>query len=274
MNRPAPASEMSVLPRAVGHVRLRSKQTPRGAALDRLYQKGALKAVFPRGDGLTGVMVNTAGGVTGGDRFRLEACAGTGSALTLTTQAAERAYRALPGEIGRVRTSLSGEAGAHISWLPQETILFDGASFERRLRCDLAGDATLVLVEPLILGRAAMGERCVRGRMAERIEVFRDGVLIFRDSWALEGDLSDAFARPGIGAAATAMASLLCIGPKVAAWLEPLRAHFGTEGGASLRAADMLVGRLLAKDGYHLRKRLVPALMELTGNQLPTCWRL
>lgn len=257
---------------------MRSKASPRGPVLDKLYQKGAYKAVFPRSETLTAVLVNTAGGVTGGDRFQLEAGAGPDSALTLTTQAAERAYKALPGAAGRIRTHLTADMGARLWWLPQETIVFDGAHVERHLRCDLAEGAEFLLVEPLIIGRTAMGETAVRGRMSERIEVFRAGQLTYLDSWTLAGDLTDAFAGPGVGGGAAAMASLIYAGPRAEALLDPVREYLGPAGGASViepgQDTGLLVARMLAKDGYQLRKRLVPLLDFLTEEHLPTCWRL
>lgn len=262
------------LPRAQGDLRLSTKATPPGSAIDTLYQKGAYKAVFPRADVFTGVIVNTAGGVTGGDRFDLNAVAGAKSHLSLTTQAAERAYRALPGETGHVQTHLLVEAGATLRWLPQETIVFDGADFARRLRCDVASGATALLVEPVIFGRAAMGERDIRGRMSERIEIWQEGLLTYLDAWSLEGALMDTLSRPATGAGAGAMASLVLAGPSAEASLDPLRAHLPEEGGASLKAPDLLVARVMAKDGYHLRQTLLPMLDYLTQNTLPTCWRL
>jgi len=264
----------TALPRAEGALEVSSKQTPRGSAIDRLYQKGALKAVFPRSETFTSVLVNTSGGVTGGDRFRLSASAGPGSHLTLTTQAAERAYRALPGAPGRIRNTLSAAPGARLWWLPQETIFFDGAHLERRLRCDLAPDAEFLLIEPLILGRAAMGERHVTGQISDRIEIHRSGKIAYLDAWSFAGDITAHFNRRAIGSGATAMASLVYVGPRAESLLTPVRGHLGTGGGASLRDPNVLVARILAEDGYHLRQRIVPLLDFLTEARLPTCWRL
>ena len=260
----------TALPRAIGTLRVSAKPT----GLDHLYQKGALKAVFPRGDRLTAILVNTAGGVTGGDRFEVEASAAPHSRIALSTQAAERAYRALPGEVGRISTRLSIAEAASLYWLPQETIVFDGANLQRRLAIDLAEGAEALVVEPLIFGRAAMGERDIVGRMSDRIALSRAGRLDYLDAWSLDGPISDILKRPAIGNGATAMASLLFAGPRAQAMLDPVRARLPETGGASLKAPDLLVVRLLAKDGYGLRKSLLPILDLLTLNALPTCWRL
>lgn len=264
------------LQRAQGEARVSSKPGPRGAVIDTLFQKGAMKLVFPRGKGreLAAVLVNTAGGVTGGDHFRTTASAGPESRLTLTTQAAERAYKALPGQTGRIRTQLRCSADARLDWLPQETILFDGADIDRRLRCDIAKGGETLIVEPLIFGRAAMGERRISGHMTDRIEIFRDGQLAYLDAWTLAGDLSGKLDRPGIAQGHTAMASLIYAGPRAEAILDPLRAQLGANGGASLVAPDLLVARVLAADGYALRRVLIPTLDDVSEGHLPTCWRL
>ncbi|WP_299655307.1 urease accessory protein UreD [uncultured Tateyamaria sp.] len=262
-------------PRAVGSVRLSTKDVSGRTAIDGLYQQGAAKAVFPRAArGMTAVLLNTSGGVTGGDRFDYAATAGTGTHLTLTTQACERAYRAQPGEVGRVETRLCVEDNATLWWLPQETLIFDGCAMTRRLSCDLAPSARALIVEPMCLGRIAMGEDTVHGQFSDRISITRGGVPLVLDAWTLSGDMTGQMARPAIGATATAMVSLTYIAPDAEAQLDTIRALLPATGGASLLTQDTLVLRALAPSGYHLRKTLLPILDHLTGGHLPICWRL
>lgn len=269
-----PPPRSAKIPRAEGTLRLSSKSSPRGPTLDDLYQKGALKAVFPRSDHLTGVIVNTSGGVTGGDNFDVSATAGPGSHLTLTTQAAERAYRALPGSVGRIRTRLAVETGATLFWLPQETIVFDHANISRHLRCDMSQNSEVLLVEPMIFGRAAMGEHDITARIRDRIELWQDGQPRHIDAWTLDGDLSQSLARPAVADGATAMSSLIYAGPRAEAHLNRIRPLLPDTAGASLKAPDLLILRLLAKNGYELRKSILPILDNLTDHSLPICWRL
>ncbi len=86
-------------PRALGDLSVTSKTYGDASVLGDLYQSGCLKALFPRANasGLTGVFLNTSGGMTGGDRLTIRADAGPNSRLTLTSQAAERVYLAQPG---------------------------------------------------------------------------------------------------------------------------------------------------------------------------------
>jgi len=130
----APLRLSQTQPRAQGGLRLSVKERDRGTAIDRLYQSGSLKAVFPRTDdpGISAVLLNTSGGITGDDRFDTRLTLRPNTRLTVTTQAAERVYRSQAG-VGRVGTGIQVENKAHISWLPQETILFDRSALKRRL---------------------------------------------------------------------------------------------------------------------------------------------
>jgi len=263
------------LPRARGEVALIAKRRGAASVLGHLRQAGSLKALFPRGgDTLDAVVLNTAGGLTGGDRMRIMAEAGPGAALILSTQASERVYRALPGSRAVATVSLTVQEGARIDWLPQETILYDGAALDRRLRLTLAADAGALLVEPLILGRAAMGEVVRSAHLTDHWRVWRDGALVFADGLRLAGDIAALMDRAAIGGGARALASLLYVAPDAAARRDALRAALGDAGGASLVRDGVLFARLLAADGFTLRARLIPAIATLAQGPLPKVWRL
>ena len=134
-----------------------------------LHESGSLRVRFPspEAEGLSAVFVNTAGGVAGGDRFDIEIAAGEASRLAVTTAAAEKIYRA-EGPPAQLNIALKAAAGAHLAWLPQETILFDRARVLRRIDIDLAESASLLLCEIVVFGRAAMGERMQRGEFVDR----------------------------------------------------------------------------------------------------------
>lgn len=262
-------------PRARGELRLSSKRVDARSVIDGLRQSGATKALFPHGrTHLEAIVINSAGGVTGGDQFRVTAHAGPNSHLTLTTQAAERAYRAQPGQTGRVSTRLSVEENARLNWLPQELILFQGADLDRRLTIDLEDTAQLLMVEPVIFGRRAMGEIVTSASFSDRIAVNRAGRPIYRDGVNLTGNLNSTLSHPAIGASAAAMASLLYVAPDAESHLTAIRTALPDTAGVSLLAPDILALRLLAADGFDLRRALLPILDRLTGNTLPTSWRL
>lgn len=264
----------ATLPRARGTLDLSSKSRGDKSAIDRLRTSGCLRSLFPRREsGVEAIVINTSGGLTGGDRLDVAATAGQGSHLTLTTQAAERAYKA-SSDIARVETRLEAVAGATLHWLPQELILFEGARLRRRLRIDLAADARLLLVEPVIFGRSAMGERLKDVHFDDRIEVWREGAPIYLDAVRLDGDLEARMQGPALGGGAGAMASLVYVAPDAEAHLPALRALLPDTCGASLMREDLLILRMLARDSLTLRRSLLPVLDRLSRDTLPTSWRL
>ncbi|MEP2642279.1 urease accessory protein UreD [Roseobacter sp.] len=262
-------------PRAIGSAMVSSKARAGQPCLDGLYQAGALKVVFPRNHHtVESILVNTAGGITGGDRFDITATAGAGSHLTLATQAAERAYRAQDGQTGQLHTQLTVEDDAQLHWLPQETILFEGSALSRTLNVDIAPTGRFLMVEPVLFGRRAMGEDLHSASFRDRVDIRMDGALVYRDGVALDGDIAAALDRPAIGAGARAMANVVWVAPEAEGALPIVRDLIGPIGGASLLQPNLLAARLLAADGFDLRQRLVPLLDHLTKNTLPISWRL
>ncbi|MEO1537101.1 MAG: urease accessory protein UreD [Pseudomonadota bacterium] len=244
--------------------------------LQTLRQAGSSRALFPRSPSLFTQMVltNTSGGVTGGDRFRTRISVADGAAVSVTTQAAERAYRAQPGQVGRVATTLEVGHGSRINWLPQETILFDGCDFARRLTVSLEPDATALLVEPLVFGRTAMGETVRSGTVDDRIEVIASGRCVFLDRMRLSGDMAGQLARPAVAGDARAGAVVVFAAHTAEARLEPLRALLPKTGGASLLQPALLVARLLSEDAFELRRSLVPVLELLHEDVMPRPWMI
>lgn len=263
-----------ILPRARGSLDLTTKPRGTRSAIDRLRTSGCVRVLFPRSEkAVEAIVINTSGGLTGGDSLSFAAVAGAESQLTLTTQAAERVYRA-SADVARVETRLGAQAGSLLQWLPQELILFEGARLRRRLRVDLAADARLLLAEPVIFGRTAMGERLRDVMFSDRIAVWRDGAPLYLDGLDLGGDLETCMARPALGGGAGAMVSLVYVAPEAEAQLGPLRGMMPVTGGVSLMRDDLLVVRLLASDSLELRRSLLPILDRLSRDTLPTSWRL
>lgn len=260
-------------PRARGVARLVAKARAGTSVIRDLHQAGSAKLVFPRADfGLQAVLVNTAGGITGGDRFDLTFEAEAGTHLTLTTQAAERAYGAQQAETGRLTTHLTVGAGARINWLPQETILFERCRYARAMRIDMAANARLLFVEPLVFGRTAMGETLTDIDFADRVEMYRAGTPLFCDAMNIRGDAVDHLGR--VAGHAAALASVVYIAPDAAAHLDAIRAMLPEAAGASLIGDDLLHIRLLASDSFLLRQTLMPILVRLGETSLPRAWMI
>lgn len=246
------------------------------SVLDGFRASGSFKSLFPRAQGaaLDAVLLNTAGGVTGGDRFDFTGEAGADTILTLTTQACERAYKARSGETAHIRNHLRIGDGARINWLPQETILFDECAIDRRLTIDLAPTANLLMVEPLVFGRPAMGETLGAVQLHDRVQIRRQNEILFLDAIRLNGAFADHMALRFTAGGAGAMALIVMVNPRAEALLSPVRALLGPTAGASLLRPDLLVCRIMADNSFALRKTLLPVLQRLTGAPLPRCWMI
>lgn len=239
-----------------------------------LRMSGCLKLFFLRADTRAdGIIINSSGGLTSGDRLSLSAEVADGASLALTTQAAERAYRAMTGP-AQVQTALRVGPQADMLWLPQELILFDGAALDRELHCDLAPGAHLLLVEPVIFGRAQMGETLRDVWFRDRILINQEGVPLYRDAMHFDDDIPALLAGAATVNGAGAMANVVCVRADADAQYRHILPDLPATAGASLLASDLLVMRILAEDGFALRKTLLPILDRLTGHTLPTSWRL
>ena len=244
-----------------------AKITAGATELSDLYQNGCLRALFPRRqDHLEAVIINTAGGITGGDRLKVAASA--------RPQASERIYRAQPDSFGRLTTQLKVENDSVLHWLPQETIFYDRGSLDRRLSIDLAPTARALIVEPVLFGRLAMGETQLSGMFRDQIDMKVAGKLIYRDASVLHGDITSQLERPAVAAGMRAMAAVLYRAPDAAAYISKARSYLNATSGCSLLGADLCVLRLLAVDGFALRQMMLPILDLFTQNSLPKCWRL
>lgn len=261
-------------PRAIGTLDLSVKARGAKTEIDQLRTSGALKTLFPRQDqDVEALLINTSGGLTSGDRFDITAKAAQGTTLTLTTQAAERGYKAEAGP-ATVRSTLQVEDGAFVKCLPQELILYDGAHLDRSLTVSLAPEARFLMVEALVFGRHAMGEKVHALTLNDQITLTRNGTSLYHDALAFEGDMATHLTQRAVAQGAEAMASVVYVAPDAEAHLAAARERLTPLGGASCLRQDVLVMRLLAEDGYALRQRLVPVLDRLTGDTLPKSWRL
>ena len=275
----ASRSDVSSLQRAAGELRVAFKRRGDLTVLDDLRQVGCLKLRFPRveqEEWTSAVMLNTAGGVAGGDRLDGGFALREGTRATITAQAAERFYRALPGsDAAFVRNRLTVAAGACLEWLPQETILYDGCALDRRLDIDLADDAWFLGVESLVFGRAAMGERVGQAWLRDGFRVRRGGRWLLHDAVRLEGEVDASLRRATIAGGARAMATLVHVAPNAEAALDGVRAALAdadVEAGVSAWNG-MLVARILAGDAALLRRAVIAALAMLRAPRpLPRVW--
>jgi urease accessory protein len=249
--------------RSVGSIVLSTGST----GLRRMREAGAAKVRLMPGSS-EAILINTGGGLAGGDSFSVEITAEDGANLTVTTQAAERVYRSL-GPPACIDVRLRAGSGATLNWLPQESILFDNSSLTRVIEADLAADARFLGVESVILGRQAMGERVHHASLKDRWRIRKGGRLFFADDLAFNGQPPLTNATLGD---CRAFATLVLVAGDCDGLLDAVRDAMGDNGSCSAWSGK-LVARLAARDGFELRKALIPALTLLAGTvPLPKVW--
>jgi urease accessory protein len=240
----------------------------------RLFETGGLRWRFPRSSNpCEAAIVNTGGGVAGGDSYSVSLTLSEDAEVEASTPSAERIYRS-DGLAASITTRLTLKPRARLFWLPQETLMFDGARLERRLEVEMSGEAELLIAETLVFGRLAMGETQIDASLRDSWRVSRDGQLVFADETRID-HAGPTLERKAAGAGARALSTIVASSPNIEARLPDLRAALeatgpGVESGAS--AFDgLIVARLLAASFDQLRMGLVASIVALGGRK-PRLW--
>lgn len=145
------------------------------------------KALYPEGPGLChAIVLHPPAGIAGGDRLQIDSGVGAGAQALLTTPGAGKWYRSA-GPWAEQAVRLKVGAGATAEWLPQESIVFDGAQARMRTTVDLEEGARYIGVETLCLGRRASGEAFERGRLHLGTDICLAGKLLWRERGVIEG---------------------------------------------------------------------------------------
>jgi urease accessory protein len=266
-SRPAPQ-------RARGKGRLVTKQVAGRTRLAELFQEGCGKIRLPEtfDSSLEAILINSSGGLTGGDRLEWGLRAGPGTDVTVTTQANEKIYKA-SADTALLTSHVEVGAGGRVSWLPQESILFDRASLTRELTVDLAVDAEFLAVEAIILGRTARGECVENGLFRDRWRIRRGGRLIHAEEVRIAGEISRLGEQTAVLSGKVAFATVFYTGPQAEAFLPRLRPLLSDGYAGASHWQDKLIVRIAATDGFSLRKILSPVISLLrNGAALPKVW--
>jgi len=210
------------------------------------------------------VLINTGGGVAGGDRLQCSVTALPGASIAVTSQAAEKVYRALD-DPARVATRLKARDSARLAWLPQETIVFNRARLHRTTEIELFSGAELLALEWLVLGRAAHGEVVIGGNITDSWRVKRDGRLIWADSFRITDEIFPHLNRKALLANCKAVATLIYFGPYLEKRLDVLREIIPTLGCncAATLVSGLIVVRFATKDSSDLKLALGSFLRQL-----------
>lgn len=242
-----------------------------------LGQSGSAKAMLPRvaGDVPEVVFLNTSGGLTDGDRLQFGLSLAAGAVVTATTQTAERAYRST-GAAASVEVRVDVAAAGHVAWLPQETILYENSHLRRSTTIDLAANASCLLTESVVLGRHAMGEELLHARLRDSRLLRRAGRPLWAETLAIDANFLQRAQSAALLGPARAFAVVALIGPGAADAVTRLRAVLN-EPGCEAEASGWdgkCVARILARDGWPMKRQLYRALAVLHQGPLPRVWQM
>ena len=279
--KPATASATTAAAqRARGTVNLSVGAGSDKSEIARLYQSGCAKARIPRsaGSALEAILINSSGGMTGGDKISWGVGVEENAYASITSQACERVYKA-PADTAQVDIELTVAENAKLAWLPQETILFDQGHLSRTLTAELDEKAEALFVESVIFGRGAMGEKVTQGSLHDRWRIRQGGKLIHAEDLRLAGDVAAISDQPFTLGGCGAMATVLLVSPSAEGHLSEVRKILTNASGKQKSGASVwngkLLARVMAKDGYELRKSLVPLINLLNFEaQVPKVWAI
>ena len=248
------------LQRAAGCGRIVLIGSENGTRIEDVFERSPIRIMFPRTEHRAveeAVLINTAGGIAGGDQLECSVAVLPGASIAVTTQAAEKVYRALY-EPARVATRLKAQESAKLAWLPQETIVFNWARLHRTTEIELSGGAELLALECLVLGRAAYGEVVVGGTITDSWRVKRDGRLIWADSFRITDEIFPHLKTKALLSNHNAIATLIYFGPDLDKRLYFLREIIPSLGCtcAATLVSGLIVVRFAAKESSDLKLAL------------------
>lgn len=238
------------------------------------------KALHPEGEAVChAIVVHPPAGVAGGDRLLIEAIVGEGAHALLTTPGAGKWYRS-PGPWASQRVRLEVAGGARLEWLPQETIVYDGARAQIGFSASLAADSRLIAWDIFCLGRTASGERFTHGACDFNARLERGGRVEWLERARLDAASPALVSGAGLGGAPV-FGTLVFAAPQIDdAWLAAAREERPLAGeGAATRLPGALLLRYRGASTEAARafftavwRRLRPAVMGVAAVE-PRIWR-
>ena len=245
--------------------------------LKRFYQSGSAKIFITKTYAKTteAVLVNTAGGLTGGDIFDAKLRADGDTHLTVSTQTAERVYCALGPQAAKITIDMELCGKASLHWLPQETILFDGAGFSRHLKVEMDDAASFLASEMMVFGRTAMHETVRQGNISDQWRISRDGRLIHAEALRLDGHIDEKLLQPASADGGVCVATTLYVSSDAEAKADAVRSFFKNHDDVrtAVSAWDgKLVIRSVCGNTARLKKLMAQFIEQFRNIANPRVW--
>jgi len=220
------------------------------------------------------VILNTAGGMTGGDQFKHHLTTRK-SQLVVTSQTAERIYESSSGSV-EIDICLNASDSSVLHWLPQETIFFNRSRLNRNLELRMSADSECLISESMVLGRLAMGETITECSISDNWRIYRNDQLAHAESIRIKGDVNRILnSAPGFGGARM-VTTILYLGPR-AEHLNNIMLSTSSRCPSNCAIsywADKLVIRLVSNHVPTGKNDTMALLSQLREHEMPRMWRI
>ena len=253
------------------------KATIRGSQnrIGELYQEGSSRLFFPKNFSKIKecVIINTAGGITGGDKFESSIEAAEQSSIVVTTQASEKVYKASNGS-AEVEATFFVSKNSKLLWLPQDTILFSKSDLSRKITIRIEDNSEFLAFDQIILGRSAMGENIQKSNFNDKWKIYKGDKLIYFDQsgWRESVPLHCAGLK-GI----KSYASFYYVGVKAEVYEQKLKnmnqVQKNVYVGSSLRNGCLLV-RMFGSDAKAIKDKAILLLWKIWQLDTPDVWKV
>ena len=240
-----------------------------------LFEYGGSRLRFVRSANLSeAVLINTAGGLAGGDHLKLRIDARKETHCRLTSPAMEKIYRTLDQPV-KIDVELNLDAHCRFHWLPQGLIFYSGAQLDRHFTVNVKETSEFLLMESLIFGRSGMGERVESGCFSDKWRIVREKQLIFAENTHLHGAIADQLDRTAIGGGHSCFSTFLLVSPQAEERLEAIRRALEETRSKSAASAwnGLLLVRLLARNSLQMVNDITVIMEKLTGQVPPRSWQ-
>tara|TARA_B110000037_G_scaffold81695_1_gene97314 strand:+ start:588 stop:1397 length:810 start_codon:yes stop_codon:yes gene_type:complete len=258
--------------RAHGDIDVRIKNNQ----ISKFFQSGSAKVFYPKcHDKIKElVLVNTAGGLTSGDKFSYKIDINNQSSVFVTTQTAERAYKGLENS-SKIKVELSIDRFSNLYWIPQELILFNNCNLQRNINVNVNGSSNFLLAETTIFGRTAMGEYLEEGTFIDNWRIYENTKLLHAEALSLNGNIKEQLSKIASTNGGVAICNIFVCGKKFLHNENELKKYIINTDTVLLSHSawnDKLLIRMVAQNAYDLKKIQKKILLCLSNNSLPKVW--
>tara|TARA_A100001011_G_C14232161_1_gene809345 strand:- start:102 stop:1061 length:960 start_codon:yes stop_codon:yes gene_type:complete len=264
--------------RCLGYVSLKIEKDDNGFVKILTHrEQGNLKARLIHNYDLNDelIIINTAGGLTSGDLNLNSLQIGSDISLNITTQSMEKIYNC-KNLLAHAYTNIIVGPNSSISWMPLETIFFNGGKLRRRINIDLKTNSNFLGIETLIFGRKAMGEIVNSGELDDAWQIYKDNKLLYSDFNKIKGNINKKIFKSFVLKGNNIFCNIVYTGKKIRIYEKKILSYANKSKyflGASVVNGVLLL-KILAKDIMDIRDFLND-LIEIFGKNfnLPKIWR-